>query len=53
MENGTAGIFMFSDTTKLKDAVTRPALENIRKNNYTVFHGIIKSKNTIPIQIVK
>lgn len=51
-ENSFVSIFMFSDTTKYKKAISNAMLETIKKNNYTVFHGIITSKNKIPINLV-
>jgi hypothetical protein len=44
---------MFSDSTKYKSVVSTPTLQTIKENKYTVFHGVIKSKNKIPITILK
>ena len=52
-EKSYATIFIFSDTTDIRKTNSVPTMQNIKENNYTVFHGIIKSKNKIPIKILK
>jgi hypothetical protein len=52
-EKCLGSIFMFSDSTKYKSVISTPALQTIRQNNYIVFHGVIKSKNKIPVKILR
>lgn len=52
-EKSNLSILVVSDSTRYKEFVARPMLETIKKNGYKVFHGIIKSKNMIPIQVDK
>jgi len=48
-----AEILIFSDSINYKKSVSRTTLKNIKQNNYRVFHGIIKSKNRVPIKFVE
>lgn len=44
---------IYSDSTNYKKFLSRPILKTIDENNYKVYHGIIESKNTLPIEFVK
>jgi hypothetical protein len=46
-------ILIYSDSTNYKKFLSRPILKTIDENNYKVYHGIIESKNTVPIEFVK
>jgi hypothetical protein len=48
-----AEIVMFSDSVNYVKSVSRTTLKTIKENNYKIFHGIIKSKNKIPIKFVE
>ncbi len=45
-----AEILFKSDSVNYKNFVSRTDLQTIKENGYHVYHGIIKSKNKIPIQ---
>ena len=47
-----AEMVMFSDSINYKKSVSRTTLKTIKENNYKIFHGIIKSKNKIPIKFL-
>lgn len=47
-----AEITMFSDSTNYKKKLSRTVLQTIKENGYEVYHGIIKSKNKVPIKFV-
>lgn len=47
-----AEIMMFSDSTNYKKTLSRTVLQTIKENGYEVYHGIIKSKNKVPVQFV-
>ncbi len=48
----SAEIVMFSDSINYKQTISRTDLKTIKDNGYEVYHGIIKSKNKIPIKFV-
>ena len=45
-----AELMMQSDSTNI---VSRVDKQTIKSNGYKVFHGIIKSKNKVPIKIIE
>lgn len=45
-------IIMYSDSTNYKKILSREMLKNLKENNYRVYHGIIESKNTIPVEVI-
>ncbi|THD29697.1 MAG: hypothetical protein DI588_18435 [Flavobacterium johnsoniae] len=47
-----AKIFIYSDTTNYKKNLSRTDLKIINENGYDIYHGIIESKNKVPIKIV-
>ena len=47
-----AEILLSSDSTNYKKFISRTDLQTIKANGYEVYHGIIKSKNKIPIKFV-
>lgn len=47
-----AELIMFSDSVNYRKSVPRPTLKAIEKNNYKVFHGLIKSKNRVSIKFI-
>jgi hypothetical protein len=47
-----AEIIMFSDSTNYKKKLSRTVLQTIKENGYQVYHGIIKSKNKVPIKFI-
>lgn len=47
-----AEILLKSDSTNYKKFISRTDLQTIKANGYEVYHGIIKSKNKIPIKFV-
>lgn len=47
-----AEILLSSDSTNYKKFISRTDLQTIKQNGYEVYHGIIKSKNKIPIKFV-
>lgn len=49
----SAEIEMFSDSVDYKKTLSRPILKVIEKNRYEVYHGIIKSKNRVPVQFIE
>lgn len=46
-----ASIFLYSDSTRYKNVISKADLNTIKENNYEVFNGIIKS-NQIPIRFI-
>lgn len=44
---------LFSDSTGYKKILSRTVLRTIKENGYEVYHGIIKSKNKIPVKFVE
>ena len=51
--NYYAKIFMFSDSTNYKKELSRTTLQTIKTNNIKVYHGIIESKNSVPVKIIE
>ncbi|PIF33470.1 hypothetical protein CLU81_4084 [Flavobacterium sp. 9] len=49
----SAEITMFSDSTNYKKMLSRPILKTIQKNGYEVYHGVIKSKNRVPVEFIE
>jgi hypothetical protein len=49
----SAEIEMFSDSVNYKKMLSRPILKTIEKNGYEVYHGVIKSKNRVPIKFIE
>lgn len=45
-------IVMSSDSTDYKKYISRTDLQTLKHNNIKVFHGIIKSKNKIPVKFI-
>lgn len=45
-------MLIYSDSTDCIKFLSRPILKTINENNYKIYHGIIKSKNTVPIEFV-
>jgi len=43
---------LFSDSTDYKKILSRPTLKTIKENGYKIFHGVIKSKNKVPLKFV-
>ena len=44
---------LFSDSTNYKKILSRTVLRTIKENGYEVYHGIIKSKNKVPIKFIE
>jgi hypothetical protein len=51
-KNYFAKLFMISDSTNYKKNLPREVLKTIKANNVEVYHGIIESKNKVPIKII-
>ena len=45
-------IIMSSDSTDYKKYISRTVLKTIKENKIKVYHGIIKSKNKIPVKFI-
>jgi hypothetical protein len=45
-------MLLYSDSTYNKKFLSRPIIKTIKENNYKIYHGIIESKNTVPLKIV-
>ncbi|RXR17340.1 hypothetical protein EQG63_11160 [Flavobacterium amnicola] len=45
-------VFVYSDSTKSKDFLSRPDFKTITENGYEIYHGVIKSKNKVPIKFI-
>lgn len=43
-------MLIYSDSTNYRKFLSRSLLKTIKENNYIVYHGIIESKNNVPIK---
>lgn len=48
-----ARMIMFSDSVNYKKSLSRTTLKTIKENKYEIYHGIIESKNKVPIKILE
>lgn len=48
----SAEIIIYSDSTNYKKNISRGTLQTIKQNRYEVYHGILKSKNKVPVKFV-
>ncbi len=48
-----AQIVIFSDSINYKKALSRATLQTIKDNDIKVYHGIIKSKNSVPVKVLE
>ena len=46
-----AKMYLTSDSTTIKSELPRNILKTIKENNVTVYHGILESKNSIPVKV--
>ncbi|MNR57594.1 hypothetical protein D3C85_1784060 [compost metagenome] len=44
--------FISSDSNSCKEDLPDNILQTIKKNNVKVYHGTLKSKNTVPIKVI-
>ncbi|BFM44213.1 hypothetical protein CFS9_28540 [Flavobacterium sp. CFS9] len=46
-------MLIYSDSTNFRKILSRPILKTIRENGYKVYHGIIESKNSVPVKVLE
>lgn len=48
----SAEIIVYSDSTNYTKNISRETLQTIKQNRYEAYHGIIKSKNKVPVKFI-